>query len=391
MKEFSANVNKRHFIGETFKVQNKRIVLIVGVRPEFIKSAILAKLFAEERGIDFQIWNTGQHYDYNLSSVFTEKLDIEISWETKIGSGSQSEQIAQVMTQIEMKLTEFKPHLVIIIGDTSTSLGATLAAVKLNIPVAHIEAGPRETFIKDGKRFRDVRMLSMPEEVNRILIDHCSTLLFAPTELSAKILKREGILGRICMTGDVNYDIVLRELPYVGNVALPYELEKPIREGFNLMTLHRVENTEDRYRLLQIIAGIANTQSNVIFPMHPRTRNKLKQLGFLDRLSSIPHVYITEPLGYREFLKLLKMTRKVFTDSGGVQREAFLLGKPCIILQEHTGWVDLTKYGMKCIDLDNLLEEMNSEGKFKKPRKNPFGDGHASERIVEIIKEFLEA
>ena len=363
-----------------------KIVLIVGTRPQLIKSTVLSHSLSKEDWIDFQLWDTGQHYDFNLAGIFIKESNLKPTLNFNVRSGSQANQLSRIMVRVEEELLKFKPDLVIVIGDTNSTLGASLASAKLHIPVAHVEAGPREHFIGNPP-YRDARMLEMPEDVNRIMIDHCSSMLFAPTKSSVKNLKKEQVLGKIYFTGDVSYDVLLRELPK------KKKLEMPIPKTFNLLTVHRAENTNNLKRLQNIVEAIIEANVNVVFPIHPRTVKKLKEFKLYNKLAEASHIYLIPPVGLHSFIELMLRSNKIFTDSGGVQKEAFLLSKPCVVLNEHTGWIELAVFGTKYVGTNKMkiIKEMRTNTLFKKTNQKLFGDGTAVKQILRILRKWNES
>ena len=350
-----------------------KIVSIVGARPNFIKLASLDALLRE--AFEHIIVHTGQHYDYELSRVFFESLGIpEPDYYLGVGSGSHGYQVGEMVKRVERVLLEESPRLVLVYGDTNSTLAGALAAVKAGLRVAHVEAGLRSY---------DMRM---PEEVNRRVVDHISHLLFAPTPTAIENLKVEAVLGEAFLTGDVHVDVLERWLEVAENSRI---LEKlGVREeSYIVVTVHRAENVDDKSRLTAIVEGLTSLEEELVFPMHPRTKEALRRYGLYDKLSR-SNITITKPLGYLDFIKLLKHARLVVTDSGGVQREAFLLSIPCIVLRDRTEWVELVEAGWARL-VPNPLELALVVRSFKKPIvKQPLlGDGRAAERIARIIKE----
>lgn len=369
-----------------------KVVLTVGTRPEIINSVLLGNLLRREMWLEFELWHTGQHYDYNLGEIFVNEMaGIKPTINMNIRSGTHARQLSKIMVRTEKNLKKYKPDLVIVIGDTNSTLGVTLASRKLNIPVAHIEAGPREQFIHASKLFRDKKMMEFPEEVNRTIIDHCSSLLFAPTNNSVENLKAEHVLGDIHFTGNIAYDTLLKCLPQIKkNQSLS---RMGLEKGFNLVTLHREENTDNYKKLKSIITAFEDSKSRIVFPMHPRTRNRLRQIKKLKQLVKNPLISICEPLGFYDFTSLLRNSRKVFTDSGGVQAQAFWLKVPCITLRENTGWVETVLLGANKLvgaDKKKILLELKNESEFPKIIGSPFGDGTATKKILRILKEWKE-
>ena len=352
-----------------------KLLSIVGARPNYIKLAAVYDVFS--RLFEHIIVDTGQHYDYEMNRIFFDQLSIpEPNYFLDVGSGSHGYQIGEILKRTEGVLLKEKPDAVIVYGDTNSALGGALAAIKSGFRVAHVEAGLRSFD------------LCMPEEVNRRIIDHISYMLFAPTRGSVENLLRENVIGKIFLTGDVHVDILLKWLETA-------EAKSTILERLNLdsgdyivATIHRVENVENINRLSRIVELVNDLSKfyKVVFPVHPRTRKKLMDTGLLEKIN-VKDVILTEPLGYLDFLKLLKHSDRIITDSGGVQREAYLLKKPTIVLRKTTEWIELVKAGwIKLCDPDTkiALEEILS---FKPSPHygNILGDGNASEKIAKIL------
>lgn len=311
-------------------------ISIVGARPQFIKVAPLVRTIeahnrsASRHHIFHQIIHTGQHYDKGLSDVFFEELEIPApDVHLGIGSGSHGAQTGQMLAAIETVLLREKPNMVIVFGDTNSTLAGTLAASKLHIPIAHIEAGLR-SFNR-----------AMPEEINRVLTDHASDLLLVPTETAMGHLRAEGLENKAVWTGDIMYDTVLQ------NSALAQEKSQVLKQlnlhpdQYGLVTMHRPANTDDPERLLgmlQVLDQIADTYFPLVFPIHPRTVNLLKRYE-LDWQPG-PNFRFVPPQGYLDLLQLLGNARMALTDSGGLQKEAFFLNCPCITMREETEWVE---------------------------------------------------
>ncbi|MCK4223724.1 MAG: UDP-N-acetylglucosamine 2-epimerase (non-hydrolyzing) [candidate division Zixibacteria bacterium] len=304
-----------------------KIISVVGARPQFIKLSSLSKeLRKKHREV---ILHTGQHYDDELSRVFFSELSIpKPDYNLGIGSAEHGEQTGKMLKSIEEVLTFEKPDLVIVYGDTNSTLAGALAAAKQNIPVAHVEAGLR-SFVK-----------SMPEEINRILTDHVSSLLFCPTPTSVRNLKREGITKGVHLVGDVMYDSLRENLSVAEKKSKIMKRLNLQKEKFYLITVHRAENTDIRQNLKRIIQIATNLDKKVVFPIHPRTRKRLSEFNFLDRLLSKSDLLLIDPVSYLDMLVLEKNARYVLTDSGGVQKEAYFLRTPCLTLREETEWVE---------------------------------------------------
>jgi len=351
-----------------------RVAIVLGTRPEIIKLAPVIKEM-ERRGVDFFILHTGQHYSYSMDRVFFEQLELpNPKYNLEVGSGTHAEQTARMLLGIERVLAKERPDAVVVQGDTNSTLAGALAAAKLQIPVAHVEAGLRSF---------DARM---PEEINRVLVDHVSTLLFAPTRLSRRNLEREGITEGVYVTGNTIVDAVQMYAPLVNGAEVPIE---PPSE-YALLTLHRQENVDNPQRLANALKGVGMVAERlgvpVLFPAHPRTRVRMIEFG----IKAPEGVVLLEPLGYFQFLKLLMGAKVVLTDSGGIQEEACTLKVPCVTLRHSTErpeTVYVEANAVAGLTPERVLEktlEMVS-----KPRNwpNPLGDGRAGEKIVKILLE----
>ncbi len=357
------------------------LFLILGTRPQIIKSVPLL-YSALKKKVDIQIIHTGQHYDYTLSEVFFKELtSVKPVINLHVGSGSHIFQIAQIMSRIEKHLVEANPSLVIVPGDTNSALAGALASIKLGVPVVHLESGARSYD------------MNMAEEINRRLIDHCAKILFAPTSNCVRNLEQESVTGEIFQVGDTMYDLFLRFEGEADKCDIVKQLDL-IDKEFILFTTHRAENVDDPIKLKNMILAVQNFGMDVIFPIHPRTNNKLKENNILikgDRIQTI------NPTSYIEMLKLLKHAKIVITDSGGLQKEAFWSKIPCITTREQIEWIETIEMGVnimtganpvKIIHALKHVEEHYSEIK-KRFTTNPFGDGKASEKIIRILKNYL--
>jgi len=350
-----------------------RIVTIVGARPQFIKMAPVSKELRKH--FNEIIIHTGQHYDYEMNKIFFDELKIpEPDYHLGIGSGSHGYQTGEMLKMIEEVLMREKPDLVMVFGDTNTTLAGAVAAAKLHIPVAHVEAGLRSF---------DRRM---PEEINRVLTDHCSNILFCPTETSIENLKREGITEGAHRTGDVMVDAMrehIRIAEQKSGILDEFGLEP---KGYYLATIHRSENTDDSNKLKDIVDAFCEIE-RLVFPCHPRTEKYLKKFGLWDKLTE--HVKVTKPVGYFDMLMLEKNARKILTDSGGVQKEAYILKVPCITLRENTEWVETVRDGWNVLvgaDEEKIVKVVN-EFEPDNEQRNVFGDGGASKNIVEVLSD----
>ncbi len=304
-----------------------KIISVVGTRPQFIKLATLSKELRKR----YQeiIIHTGQHYDDDLSKVFFSELSLpKPDYNLGIGSAEHGKQTGRMLEGIEKVLLSRKPDLVIVYGDTNSTLAGALAAAKLNIPVAHVEAGLRS--------YRQ----SMPEEINRVLTDHVSTLLFCPTPTSVKNLKKEGITKGVHLVGDVMYDSLIDHLKVAEKKSRIMGRLNLREKGFYLLTIHRAENTDIQGNLKKVTQIIAHLDKKVVFPIHPRTRKKLREFKLMSRLLSLSNLILIDPVSYLDMLILEKNAMYVLTDSGGVQKEAYFLKTPCLTLRDETEWVE---------------------------------------------------
>jgi UDP-N-acetylglucosamine 2-epimerase len=365
-------------------------ILVLGTRPQIIKSAPLIHLANRDKQLDLGVIHTGQHYDYEMTKVFFEELDLlDPIVNLNVGSGTHAQQTARTMLRLESILQKQKPDLVLVPGDTNSTLAGALTAVKLHIPVAHIEAGARSYDMK------------MPEEVNRRLTDHCSSLLFTPTENCTKNLLNEGIYRKtIYQAGDTMYDVLLQQLPKAEKTNILNELNlKP--KSYAMLTAHRPENVDNPKNLKNIFEAMMNlTPLTTIFPAHPRTRKQLQTLKLYNKIQKQEHVKLIDPIGYHEMLKLIKNAKFILTDSGGMQKEAFWLSTPCITLRDNTEWIETIQLEANWLTGPNpqkigkkvheILEDKEQIRKKLRRLPNPFGDGKASQKIVNIIKNFFE-
>jgi UDP-N-acetylglucosamine 2-epimerase (non-hydrolysing) len=361
------------------------IALILGTRPQIIKSAPII-YEAERKGLDIKLIHTGQHYDYNLSKIFFSELNLPDPYiNLDVGSGSHAYQTAEIMLRLENVLMDLKPCLVVVPGDTNSALAGALTAVKLGIKVAHVEAGARSYDT------------SMPEEINRRLVDHISSILFTVSERCSKNLEKEAVLGKIFLAGDTMYDVFLKYMPIASksNVLKENDLEP---KTYAVLTLHRAENVDNPLRLENIIKAIIQLNNvNIVFPVHPRTKSRLSSQGLIRKLEETKHVRLLEPLGYHEMLKLMSEAKLVMTDSGGIQKEAFWLKVPCVTLRENTEWVETVELGANflvgyntnhIISTAKALIDNNYVDRIKE-LPNPYGDGRAAEKMIKFLSEYL--
>ncbi len=353
-----------------------KIVSIVGARPQFIKaapvSATLRQQFTEI------LVHTGQHYDHGMSAVFFQELGIpEPAYNLGIGSGTHGQQTGQMLAAIEAVLLQEKPDWLLVYGDTNSTLAGALAAAKLHIPIAHIEAGLR-SFNR-----------AMPEEINRVLTDHCADLLFCPTQTAVDNLATEGIHKGVHLVGDVMVDALTYFLPKAENAPILQVLRqhqiKP--HEYILATIHRASNTDSAEALTQVLACLEQSQWSVIWPIHPRTAAALQRFA----LTPPANVHLMPPVGYLEMLALEKNARFILTDSGGVQKEAYILAVPCITLREETEWVETVEQGWNVLtgaDADKVKQALARP----RPSTTPpplFGDGAAAAQIAQWLTQGL--
>ena len=347
---------------------------VVGARPQFVKIAPVSREL--RKSSEEILIHTGQHYDTELSQKFFDELRIpHPNYNLGVGSGTHGYQTGSMLKRIEEVLLTEAPDVVLVYGDTNSTLAGALAAAKSRIPLAHIEAGLR-SYNKD-----------MPEEINRIVTDHCADLLFCPTETAVSNLKKENIFQGVHLTGDVMYDAFL----YNMNLAEKSQILTQISlepKSYMLATIHRPSNTDDPEALKRIVASLSQINHIIVFPMHPRTEKALKAF----HISPGENVVVTKPVGYLDFLKLESEAAAILTDSGGVQKEAYLLRIPCITLRRETEWVETVEDGWNVLvgtDTD-LIVRMAEEFRPNGDQKQLFGDGTASQKIVHILEEYLK-
>lgn len=367
-----------------------KVVHIVGARPQFIKYFSIYKAIQDlNLSFDSILVHTGQHYDYQMSEIFFKQLGLNIpKYHLEVGSGTHGYQTGKMLERTEEVLFKEKPDVVVVYGDTNSTLSGALAAIKLFIPIVHVEAGLR-SFNK-----------KMPEEINRVLTDHCSTILLCPTKNAVKNLEREGFTNIynsgeliplsnqysfnlsnsnpfVVNVGDVMFDVVLYSLDIASkfsNILSNLRIES---KSYNVMTLHRAENTDDISRLQFFLEFVSEFSKNLItiFPIHPRTKKVIEQ----NNLQFSENIKVIEPVGYFDMLWLVKNSQKVFTDSGGLQKEAYWLEVPCITLREETEWIETIESGWNV-----LYKNYNGKHTFLGNRQF-YGDGEAGKRIAKIL------
>ncbi len=348
-----------------------RIATIVGARPQFIKAAGVSRVLRQE--CEEILVHTGQHYDYEMAGIFFEGLELPApDYDLGVGSGPHGAQTGAMLRGVEEVLMAERPDKVLIYGDTNSTLAGALAASKLHIPVIHVEAGLRSY----NRR--------MPEEINRVVADHLSDLLLCPSDTSVKNLLAEGITQNVHLVGDVMLDVLNWALPRAEGLAQELLHRLGLKPGrYVLVTVHRSENTDDGNRLASILAGLNALGDEVVFPVHPRTRKAMTLSNH--RLGS--HVRMIDPVGYLQMVVLSRSARLIMTDSGGLQKEAYWLGTPCLTLRNETEWVETVENGWNRLvgsDLKKIIEGANS---FRPPEDRPplYGDGRMAARSLELL------
>jgi len=344
---------------------------VVGNRPQFVKAAAVSPLLRREHAE--LLVHTGQHYDDELSTVFVEELAVpRPDLELGLGGGSDSQQIARMLSALGDLLGDEAPDAVLVYGDTNSTLAGALAAAQAQIPVAHVEAGMR-SFDR-----------TMPEELNRVLTDHLAALLLAPSQVAVANLARESVAGEVALVGDVMVDVARLLAPRARDDDAPLR-EAGVQAGeYLLATAHRAGNVDDRRRLKRLVELLLGLKTPVVLPLHPRTRARLHEAGLLERLAA--GTILLPPLGYLAFTALLTRARAVLTDSGGVQKEAYLAGVPCITLRDSTEWVETVECGWNVlVDLDAAAARAALGRRLPKQRPELYGDGHAGERVVAAL------
>lgn len=400
-----------------------KVVSVVGARPQFVKAAVVSRAIQASADVSEVLVHTGQHYDDNMSRVFFDELQIpQPAYNLGIGSGSHGAQTGRMLESLERVLVEERPDMVLVYGDTNSTLAGALAAVKLHIPVAHVEAGLRSF----NRR--------MPEEINRVLTDHAADVLFAPTQEAVNNLRREGIRdGQVFLVGDVMYDAALFYAELARKKSRVLERLGLTSKGYVLATVHRAENTDDPEKLASILQGLAQVARTlpVVLPLHPRTRAVLGIGGnggvsggvsgrgsggertpdkasdqatghATDQatdeatdpaIAALAALTVIEPVGYLDMLQLESNAKVIATDSGGVQKEAFFFRIPCVTLRTETEWVETVDLGWNVLVRElspaevsrAILESTEREGR----PGDPYGDGHAAQRIAEVVAGWI--
>lgn len=355
-----------------------KIVTIVGARPQFIKAAAVSRVIRNDYATQIEevLVHTGQHYDENMSKVFFEDLDIpHPKFNLEISGGQHGAMTGRMLEAIEKVLLEEAPNWVLIYGDTNSTLAGALAAAKLHIPVAHVEAGLRSFNMR------------MPEEINRILSDRVSTLLFCPTQAAVQNLRAEGVTKGVHDVGDVMYDVAMHYRDRARQSSTILRELGLTEKNFILATCHRAENTDDPQRLGGIMTALAEIGAStpVVFPMHPRTRKLISDYGLQRHLET---VHVTDPLPFLDIVALEQAAQVILTDSGGVQKEAFFYGVPCVTMRDETEWVETVELGWNCLAGASrpaiLAAAQAAMQKNTAPPTNsaPYGQGNAAQKIL---------
>ena len=359
-----------------------KIVTIVGARPQFIKASVLSRLIQEDNQIHETIIHTGQHYDKNMSDVFFDEMEIpKPKYNLKIQSKLHGEMTGLMMSEIEKIALIESPDCILVYGDTNSTLAGAIVASKLNIKLAHVEAGLRS--------FNN----NMPEEINRIITDRISNILFCPTKNSLKNLEKEGFDNfkgkKIIKTGDIMFDALI----YYSERAIKNNIQ--FDEEFILCTFHRAENTDNDQNLLTILKAIneIGKQIKIIFPIHPRTKSKIERIDSNYKLKYF-NVDFCDPLGYIDMISHIKKCKYVITDSGGLQKEAFFMKKMCLTLRNQTEWIELVEGGYNYLSEINLTKILEINSKILSTTKSFaeefYGDGNSGKIIINELKKFLE-
>ncbi|MFA6291137.1 MAG: UDP-N-acetylglucosamine 2-epimerase (non-hydrolyzing) [Victivallales bacterium] len=354
-----------------------KICTVIGARPQFVKAAVVSAEFAKHKSIDEVIIHTGQHYDPGMSDIFFRELNVpHEKYNLEIGSGSHGVQTGKMLASIEKVLQDEAPDYVLIYGDTNSTLAGALCSSKLHIPIAHIEAGMR-SFNK-----------KMPEEINRIIADHLSTINFCSTKTAIGNLKRENLSKTGVLVGDVMFDCSLKFAELAEKRYDPFAKFAVERNNYALLTCHRAENTDHKKCLSEIVKAVNKISEKmpVLYPVHPRTRKFLKEYG----LSFSGNVRLVPPVGYLEMILLENHASFILTDSGGVQKEAFFYRVPCITMREETEWIETVELGWNKItgaDSKKIIAAFAdfAENRPSKTSAKPYGNGDAASKIVDRL------
>jgi UDP-GlcNAc3NAcA epimerase len=356
-----------------------RVLTVIGNRPQFVKAAAVSARLRERH--EEILVHTGQHYDHELSQVFVDELGIPPPERSLgIGGGSNTSQTARMLAALEDVLAEVEPDLLLVYGDTNSTLAGGLAAAQACVPVVHVEAGMRAFD------------LTIPEELNRVVVDHLAQLLLASTPVALENLKREHVQGQVELVGDVMADVAALVGPAVAKRTEVLE-RAGVRAGeYLLVTAHRAENVDDPQRLEQLVEILLDLPAPAVFPLHPRTRARLAETGLLDRVERAPGIHITPPLGYLDFQALLRNASALVTDSGGAQKEAYLARVRCVTLREQTEWVETVEAGWNtATGLDAEAVQRALAAPLPDEHPELYGDGRAGERVISALDAYNSA
>ena len=356
-----------------------KICVIIGARPQFIKSAAISRAISAYNSLALTssrltevIIHTGQHYDEGMSAVFFQELGIpEPAYNLAVGSGSHGQQTGEMLVAIEKVLMTEQPDWIFVYGDTNSTLAGALAGAKLHIPIAHVEAGLR-SFNRH-----------MPEEINRVVTDHLSTVLFCPSQISVNNLAAEGILTGVSIVGDVMADAMQFAAEKTSANSNIMERLGLSPQSYLFATVHRAENTDNSQRLTNILSAFETMHKTIVFPVHPRTRKLLKNSGY----KPPEYVRLIDPVSYFDNIALEKSARIIMTDSGGMQKEAYWLKVPCITLRDETEWVETVELGWNILAGSDQQKIVNAVRYFAPPEEHPllYGDGRAAEKIINML------
>jgi len=360
-----------------------KLTLVFGTRPQIIKCVPVIRQ-CMKRKLDIVIINTGQHYDFQLSRIFLREFNLpKPKYNLGVGSGLHGWQTGNIMIRVEKVLNELHPSVCVVPGDTNSAVAGAFAAAKLKIPVAHLEAG-----LRNFDEF-------MPEEINRRAMDHFCHLLFAPTPAAENNLLAEGLSQeKVVLSGDTMYDLFLQEKEKIVEARLPIQVSN--LNDYIVVTTHRQENTEEPKVLIEVLSAIKQFNMPTVFPIHPRTKHRLHEFGLLDTVKKIKNLILIEPLGYHSMMKLMKRSMFIMTDSGGIQKEAFMASVPCITLRKNTEWTETVKIRanmlIRQLRRDQILNAMRQVirdhdliVKRIRKSKNLYGDGKASRKVIKAI------
>lgn len=356
-----------------------KVLTIVGARPQFIKAAPVSQELRAAGCHEFLV-HTGQHYDYTMSQIFFDELGIlQPDINLEVGSGSHGWQTGQMLLRLEEVMLAQQPDVVVVYGDTNSTLAGALAAVKLHIPVAHVEAG-----LRSYNR-------TMPEEHNRVLTDHCADVLFCPTQTAVDNLAREGITRGVYLVGDTMYDAVVQFGALARQRSRILERLDLVPQQYLLVTVHRPSNTDNIENLRAIVSALIECGKVVVFPIHPRTLARLVDSNIISQLQSAPNIHLIEPVGYFDMLMLEQHAWTILTDSGGVQKEAYFFSVPCITLREETEWIETVASGLNVLvgaNTNRIIEAISCIESGAYQVKPIFGKGEASQKIAQILLSY---